>query len=438
MEPLKQILIDTERTSDAGVDEARGGSVTKVSTQIALLLMGLVGFIWVMTAEMDQVISATGKIIEPRDVEMIQHLEGGIISEILIQEGERVHRGQPLAKLHNSESESALFSLTVEIESLRGDIAKLSALIQGTEPDFSSIESIEVAQLYQRFWEAEAAKNSAQDNSLLLQIEKDQSLLVSMQERLRSSEQQRSLMTQKVDIREELYKRQVSSLIELIQAQIDDMNMAREVENLREAILEKQLTINSTQQQLIRERADRLAQYMTELVDAREKLSVNLVSLPPIQDKVDRLTIYSPADGIIDNIKFNFSSAVLPPGESFAELAPLDQTILAEIEVAPNDIGHVEIGQAVRIKVGTYDFPQYGWLDGRVTSISRYSTETEQETYFTARISLDSDFLVKDGAEYKVLPAMEVTAEIITGRRSVADYFIKPIKYLVQGVFDER
>ena len=129
---------------------------------------------------------------------------------------------------------------------------------------------------------------------------------------------------------------------------------------------------------------------------------------------------------------------MLPPGESFAELAPLDQTILAEIEVAPNDIGHVEIGQAVRIKVGTYDFAQYGWLDGRVTSISRYSTETEQETYFTARISLDSDFLVKDGAEYKVLPAMEVTAEIITGRRSVADYFIKPIKYLVQGVFDER
>ena len=438
MEPLKRILIDTERASDTGVDEARGGSVTKISTQIALLLLGLVGFIWVMTAEMDQVISATGKIIEPRDVEMIQHLEGGIISEILIQEGERVHRGQPLAKLHNSESESALLSLTVETESLRGDIAKLSALIQGTEPDFSNIESIEIVQLYQRFWEAEASKNSAQDNSLLLQIEKDQSLLVSMQERLRSSEQQRSLMTQKVDIREELYERQVSSLIELIQAQIDDMNMAREVENLREAILEKQLTINSTQQQLIRERADRLAQYMTELVDAREKLSVNLVSLPPIQDKVDRLTIYSPADGIIDNIKFNFSSAVLPPGESFAELAPLDQTILAEIEVAPNDIGHVEIGQAVRIKVGTYDFAQYGWLDGRVTSISRYSTETEQETYFTARISLDSDFLVKDGAEYKVLPAMEVTAEIITGRRSVADYFIKPIKYLVQGVFDER
>ncbi|RMA82766.1 HlyD family type I secretion periplasmic adaptor subunit [Umboniibacter marinipuniceus] len=438
MEPLKQILIDTESRIEAGIDEARGGSVTKISTQIALLLMGLIIFIWVMTAEMDQVITATGKVIEPRDVEMIQHLEGGIISEILIQEGERVHRGQPLARLHNIESESALLSLTVESEALRGDIAKLTALIDGSEPDFSSIESAEIAQLYRSFWEAEDLKNSSQDNSLTLQIEKDQALLVSMQDRLASSELQRSLMTQKVEIREELYKRQVSSLIELIQAQIDDMNMAREVENLREAILEKQLTISSTQQQLTRERADRLAQYMTELVDAQKKLAVNLASLPPIQDKVDRLTIYSPADGIVDNIKFNFSSAVLPPGESFAELAPLDQTILAEIEVAPNDIGHIEIGQAVRIKVSTYDFAQYGWLNGRVTSISRYSTETEQETYFTARVSLDTDFVVKDGAEYKVLPAMEVTAEIITGRRSVADYFIKPIKYLVQGVFDER
>ena len=438
MEPLKQILIDTEGNVDTAIDEARGGRVTKISTQIALLVMGLVVFVWIMTAEMDQVISATGTIIEPRDVEMIQHLEGGIVSEILIQEGERVHRGQPLAKLHNVESESALRSLIVETESLRGDIAKLDALINDSEPDFSEIESPEITELYRSFWEAEALKNSSLDNSLTLQIEKDQALLESMQNRLTSSEQQRGLMTQKVEIREELYRRQVSSLIELIQAQIDDMNMAREVENLREAILEKRLTINSTQQQLAQERADRRAQYMTELVDAREKLSVNLASLPPIQDKVDRLTIYSPADGIVDNIKFNFSSAVLPPGESFAELAPLDQTILAEIEVAPNDIGHVEIGQAVRIKVGTYDFAQYGWLNGHVTSISRYSTETEQETYFTARVALESDFLVREGAEYKVLPAMEVTAEIITGRRSVADYFIKPIKYLVQGVFDER
>lgn len=439
MEPLKQILLSSAKnTSDSESSRTSTSSSVKTSTHIGLLLLALLMFIWMMLAELDEVISATGRIIEPRDIERIQHLEGGIVGDILVEEGDRVYEGQVLATLRDIDSTSELTALSNEIDALRGEISVFTALLNEVPPDLNPIQSENVANLFLNYWQSELDKNQLIDNTLQMQIAKDQQLLESMQQRLQSSEQQQTLMLQKVEIRDELYERQVSSLIELIQAQIDALNMQREVENLDEAILEKRLSMSATQTELYLERAQRRADYTKNLLDAQQELYLKLTTFDAVSDRVERLKILSPADGIIDHINFNYLSAVIPPGESFAELAPLNQTLLVELEVPPNDIGHIQLGQEVRVKVNTYDFSQYGWINGTVTNISRYSTETDTETYFTARVELERDYLVKNGAEYKVLPAMEVTAEVVTGRKTVADYFIKPIRYLFQGVFDER
>lgn len=437
MEAIKQILANQNATGDQSNDSTSIRRA-RVSVPIALMILGLAFFVWALVAELDTVIVAPGDVVETRDLEKVQHLEGGILDQLLVEEGQQVFRGQAIATLRGADSVSSLLSLEAETNALLGQIARLEALINDTAPDFSEIQDESVVRFSQRFFDIESERNRSMDATLELQISKDQQLLSSMLNRLASSIEQGELMERKVDIRSELYERQVSSLIELIQAEIDDLNMRREIENLREAILDKELTIYATQQELRTQRIDRMANYIAELDSARNKYMTNLASLPAARDKVERLTIYSPSDGVIDNIHFNYESAVVPPGESFADIAPLDRHLLAEVRVNPNDIGHVEVGQAVRLKINTYDFAQYGWIDGTVVAISRYATETDQEKYFIARIELERDFVMKEGIEYKVSPAMELSAEIITGRRTVADYFIKPIKYLISGVFDER
>lgn len=441
MDRLKRMMIDYEQSqperSDQDILYAR--QKESIKRRSLLIVVGLTLLIWLMFAELELVITARGEIIESRDIERVQHLEGGILDEILVAEGDQVFKGQTLAVLQSFDTQSSLVTTQGEVEEAQMEMERLLALMETRELDLQSFDENHPRRLHhERSFSIEDKKNRSKDIAIMYEIRQAKEVLASMQTRLASSLAQKKLMQEQLRIKEQLYKEEIASYLDVIRVKIENMNMYREIQNLEEAILQKQLEYQSLEHRLVNERNIRNAEYMTKFTDTRKAYFLKSSMLPSVTDRVERLKILAPVDGFIDKISYNYLSAIISPGESFAEIAPLKDIILAEIKVQPKDIGHIEIGQSVRVKIDTYDFTKYGWIDGSIESISRYTQEEEKEKFFIAKVALDKRFLNRHGIDYEVLPAMEITGDIITGSRRVIEYVVKPVAQMISGAFNEQ
>lgn len=441
MKRFKQLMIDYDRGQpDAFVIQAEQQRASeKVQRRSLVIIIALILLVWLMFANLELVITARGEITEAHDIEKIQHLEGGIVAKIFVVEGQKVYKGQPLAVIKSFDTHSQLSITQGEIQDAEMEMERLMALIEQRNIQLEHVNPNNERRVFnEKSWQIEKKKNASQDRSTMFEIRQAKTVLASMKLRLKSSVKQGALMQEKLDIKEQLYKEEIASYLEVIGIRIESMNMYRELQNLEEGIMQKEIELYSLEHRLVNERNIRNAQYMDKYTETKKKHLLKVSSLPAAADKVDRLTIFSPIDGVIDKLNYNYLSAVISPGDSFAEIAPLQDKLLAEVKLMPKDIGHVEVGQKVRVKIDTFDFTKYGWIDGRVESISRYTQEEEKEKYYQAKILLNTLSVEKSGVKYDVLPSMEVTADIITGERKVVEYAVKPVVQMLEGAFNER
>jgi HlyD family secretion protein/adhesin transport system membrane fusion protein len=150
------------------------------------------------------------------------------------------------------------------------------------------------------------------------------------------------------------------------------------------------------------------------------------------------MIIYSPIEGTVDKVHFNYKSAVISPGESIADISPIRGQLIAEAKIPRKNIGFVEVGQKAAIKIDTYAFTKYGAINGTIASISRESYEEKEEEYYFAKISLEKNFLERGGVRHYISQSMEFPASITTGSRRIIEYAIKPITDAIEESFDER
>ncbi|GAM70911.1 hlyD family secretion protein [Vibrio sp. JCM 19236] len=214
--------------------------------------------------------------------------------------------------------------------------------------------------------------------------------------------------------------------------------MVREIENLDESIMNERFQLDKMNKQLTDLIADRNSKYQSQIIEANKEIELKAIQTSQHTDKVDRLVVYSPVDGVIDKVHFNFKSAVVPPGESIADIAPLNNSLHGEAKIPRKELGFVEVGQTVKVKIDTYNFAKYGYIEGKITSVSRTSYEEEENKFYIAKISLANNNLERSGVVYNLSPFMEFTADIKTGSRRVIDYAAKPVLSAIESAFDER
>jgi HlyD family secretion protein/adhesin transport system membrane fusion protein len=219
---------------------------------------------------------------------------------------------------------------------------------------------------------------------------------------------------------------------------VQRMNMVREIENLEEATLNERYALIRLEKALIDSRQSRNSEYQSQITDTNKILGVKQTQLPTIRDKVERLLVFSPVDGTVDKVHYNYISAVIAPGDSIADITPLNNTLHGEIKIPRKDVGFVEKGQAVKLKFDSYSFSKYGVVNGVISSISRSSYKDDDAEYYIAKIIIDSHYLDKAGSKYYLTPYMEFTADIKTGSRKVIDYALKPVITALDESFDER
>lgn len=354
----------------------------------------IIAVVWAYFASLDEVTVAMGKVIPSKQMQVIQNLEGGIIKEILVHQGQTVKKDEVIVLLDNKRFASEYNSAKHKQLALKIKVLRLTAQVNNTPfvvpPDLKK----EIPELAA----TEASLYTTQNN------------------RIKSLEGRRALVAKEKAMTEPLIKDGAVSKVDVIR--------------LQESIEEIDHQIFTTKGEML----DELNRSKSELASLDSEIE-------GIEDRYQRTTIVSPVKGIINEIYVTTVGGVIKPGENIMNIVPLDDTLLIEARVRPSDIGFIHVGQDATVKITAYDYSIYGGMKGKVEYISSDTIKDEKkdEYYYEMRVRTQQNYLKgKDGKLLYIIPGMTASVDILTGQKSVLDYILKPIIKAKQSALRER
>jgi membrane fusion protein, adhesin transport system len=348
-------------------------------TTVKLIAYSLaIFFIWALFANLDVVATAPGQVMPIQSVKIIQHVDGGRIATIDVVDGQEVKEGQVLMRLNDTEAGAEYQTLSAKYWALFSRVERLRALLGDRKADFSEVP--------------EQYKQLVAEQEFTLKTSKEQ---------INQLESEIKILGEVSSIRGDLAKEKLATRVQALDAQ----------RNLSQAKAE-----------LLRYRRTNMDDLNTssgELAQVEEQMT-------KLKDRLERVDIVSPVDGVVQDLKFRTVGGVIPPGATLMNVVPIDGKMHAEVRVQPTDIGFVKKGEDARLKLGTYDFMRYGTVQGTVTMVSSYSTLDEKSNpYFKVIVSIPQNYV--GDKEKTIEPGMTVQADIITDRQSVLRYLLRPI-----------
>jgi HlyD family secretion protein/adhesin transport system membrane fusion protein len=412
--------------------------------RIAIITVSLIicfFVIWAAITNVDEVAVTSGEIVPTGRVQTIQHLEGGIISEILVKDGAIVEAGQALIILNPASVSAELTQQQVRLMTLDLQTERLRAMGEGREPDFAFATNkynhlvSDQLRIHKAFLAAAVNRRSVLEDQIR-QRESELSIFREEEETLLRNLQ---ILEEEYAMREALYEKGLSSKMVYLDVQrslndaIGDLaKLTSERKKTSDALKESHNRLLELDTDLREAALGEMGDLMAETASLRE-------SIRRIEDRFNRLEIKSPVYGIIKGLEANTIGGVVPPGGVLMEIVPLDEELIIETRIIPRDVGHVKQGQPVTIKVTTYDFARYGGIDGILEDVSATTfMDEEGAPYYRGVIKLDKLYVGVDETKNLVLPGMTVQADIKTGKKTLLEYLLKPVVSSVNESFRER
>ncbi|WP_293941194.1 HlyD family type I secretion periplasmic adaptor subunit [Sphingomonas sp.] len=422
-----------------------GSNATKrrrppLSSSARVIVIVAVGFailiLWSMIAQVDEVTRGQGKVIPSSKVQLIQAADAATIRELLVRSGQRVHRGQLLAKLDNTQSSSELGQIQAETTSLSARSARLES--EGTGAGNACTGGN---------CGGEAALQAVRQSALRSKVA---ALAATADQRRRDGSEAQATINSLIGSLA-IAQRQVGMLEPLaaknIVPQTELLDKRREVNDLQGRIAaarEQQgraaAAVREAQAQASEAQFSFRQDALNEASQINQKIAVNEQSLRGARGKLDRTELRSPVEGIVNDVQVTTIGGFVQAGQKVMEVVPLGEKLLVETRVKPSDIAFIKVGDKALVKVTAYDFSTYGGLDGRVVQVSADSVydDKEKEAYFTVIVETDRSFLKSQGRVLPITPGMMTDTQIITGYKSVLSYLLKPVLKAKSEALRER
>lgn len=360
------------------LEEAAPPSYLRATVNLAAVSLVLF-MVWAYFATLDIVALAPGQIMPVESVKVVQHVDGGRIASINVRDGQLVKKDEVLLRLNDTEAAAEYQTLSAKYWGLFARVERIRALIGERQANFSSVPA----------------------------TYKD--TILEQQHTLKTSREQIVQLKEEIKILKEVSK---------IRTELAEEKLATRVQ-----ALDAQRALSQAEAELLRFRRAQ----MDELNISSNEMAQTQEQLTKLKDRLDRVVVLSPDDGIVQDLKFRTVGGVIPPGAMLMNIVPVDSQMHAEVRVSPVDIGFVKKDQTARLKVSTFDFMRYGVIEGIVSMVSPNSVLDEnQEPYFKVIITVPKDYVGNDTTK-KIEPGMTVQADILTDRQSVMRYLLRPI-----------
>ncbi|MGR4989962.1 HlyD family type I secretion periplasmic adaptor subunit [Vibrio rotiferianus] len=437
------------------VDDKTAALLLNTPSSARLMLWVMVLFFaaaigWASWAEIDKVTVGQGKVIPSSQIQVVQNLEGGLVKEILVKEGQQVEKGQQLLLIDDTRFRSDFREREQQVANLTASVLQLSASISSVEVnrDFDEKNWEDSVQLdygkltfppileenqpkltkRQKAEYREDLDNLRNQMSVIdQQVKQKQQDLVEIEARVRNLRQSYSFAKKELDITKPLADEGVVPRIELLKLQ-------RQVNESRREMTSSELkipVIKSSIKEAMLNRIDVALKFRSEqqekLNKTQDQLSALVESTVGLEDRVNRTIVVSPVTGTIKTLNVNTVGGVIQPGMDIVEIVPTEDTLLVEAKIAPQDIAFLRPDLHAIVKFTAYDFTKYGGLEGVLEHISADTTQDEEgNSFYIVRVRTDKTNFGK-GADLPIIPGMTASVDIITGKRTVLEYLLKPI-----------
>jgi len=387
--------------------------------------------VWAFYANIDETVKGMGKVVPAGRIQQIQHLEGGVVQEIHVQEGQTVEKGQLLVVIRDVQFASSITEREAEYYGLLAKRERLSAESKGSVLNFPD----DVKKKYPSFVKNEMRQYKANQKKLENDIGVFKARKRQQVEEKQKLEKQRThaisrekISSEKLAKMQRLVKRGSVSEMDVIQAQEEVDDWVSKKETLAKEIEKASDSIQEIEQSIHKVRTDSQAAAGDEHNTVAAKLRSLKANLTGLTDKEARTRVTSPVKGVVNRINITTIGGVVRAGMTLLEIVPLEDKLVIEARIAPKDIGFLRTDMMTKVKITAYSFATYGGLAGKLKNISADAiTNPKGKTFFMVRVETERTDLGTPDHPLPIIPGMQAEVDIIVDRKTVLNYLLKPV-----------
>ena len=418
-------------------------SPSRVSKVIKLWIISMFLFIaWASFASIDEITRGDGKAIPYGQNKIIQNLEGGIVESILVQEGEVVKFGQVILKINNAKSTSS--SQTNEMKYQELEAKKYRLLAEANSKEFISPQTKDPSLLAQielarRLYNSNKIETLAKDNSIVQQIEQRKQEYKEAEARINSLKKSLEFVTEEISMTAPMVREGVKSKVDFLKLKREANAIANDIEAASLSLPRLQFAIDEYRSKRVEAKQEFINKAKRELNEVSAEQSRLQTQQIAFTDQVSRTMVTSPVDGIVQKLFVNTVGGVIKPGADLVEIVPTDERLYLEIKIKPSDIAFIHPGAEAMVKFSAYDYAIHGGLVGKVLNISPDTvTDNKENTFYLIHVETEKNYLGTEERPLNIIPGMTASVDIVTGKKTVMQYILKPILKSKQYVFSER
>ncbi len=386
--------------------------------------------LWANFARIEELTRGQGQVVPTKEIQTVQSLEGGLLRELLVGQGDRVTKGQVLMRLSDVMFSSEERGAEAKADSLKLKIARLEAEAAGKDfvPSDELLKKVpDIAQNEQALYRS---RQQELKNAISILEDKLRTVKADIDEaqaqinRLSSS---RGSLQQELNITRDMVVKKAVSKLEQLRLEREVNDIGGQINAQQERIAGLRADLSATEKQK-NDQSDRFrSQALTELSDVKTQNAQLGESLKSIGDRVSRTELRAPVDGVVNNIAVRTIGGVIEPAQKLIEIVPVDSELKIIAKVSPNNIAFLRVGQKVKVKITAYDAQRYGSLEGELVRIGASSvTDREGNVFFEIEVRTDKNHLGTAEAPLPVTPGMVADTEVVTGKRTIMEYVLKP------------
>ncbi len=409
-----------------------------------LIIVGtlvLAFLVWAALTSMKEVARAPGEVIPSGKVKVVQHLDGGVVEEIAVEERKLVEQGQVLLRIGGAQALAELRQMAARQDSLNLRAERLSALTEGRKLDFSGLD-VKQSDMMSSQREIHVTQVATRDSTLSIldrQIEQRKQRLRQLETALAVAKEHLALTGELSEMREDLASRRLINRTVLLETRRAKVTASGEVARLTQEIgvsaqelAEAQNRREDTLNQLRRDALSELGAVRSELAEVEE-------GIQRLQARVDRLEVRAPNRGYVQDLRVQTIGQVIQPGALLMQIVPDNEPLEAEVRITPRDIGFVRAGQPVKLRVTSYDYSRFGVARGVLKRVSATSVVgDDSKPFYRGLVELENPYVGDVPGRNLLQAGMSVEAEILTGEKTLLAYLTKPLVDVISLSFHER
>lgn len=416
--------------------ELEAATSMRPATSVILMLfsvvaLGAIFLIWAAVSKVEVITHGQGQVVPTQEIQVVQSLEGGIVSELLAKEGEQVKKGQILMRLSDTQFSSEEKGTEAKFSSLAAQKARLEAEAKGQEfvmPKDIEEKSPAIAANERSLYESR--KSELKNSYAILddKINRASAELSEIKAEVSRLSESKRLLQNELEVTRKMVAQRAAPKLEQMQKEREMSDVSGQIN----AASARQQGIASDLEAARKEKQSQegrfRSQALTELNEVETEIAGLQENLKSIGDRVDRREIRSPVDGVVNNMAINTIGGVVEPAMRLVEVVPLDDELKIVAKVQPSEVAFLHLGQDVRVKITAYDPQRFGSLHGKLIRVGANSvTDREGKAFFEIEVRTDKNYLGKDDRKFPIMPGMVANTEVITGKRTILEYMLKPI-----------